>query len=80
MPIFDVKEDAIHHRGVVLGEPGPYFVGVPYQSSLLSGLVAGAATDAKYIAKQIKMRAKGKDLAVGAHGADKLRKQASSTN
>ena len=79
LPIFDAKGDPIHHRGVVLGEPGLYFVGLPYQSSLLSGLVAGAATDAKYIAKQIKVRAKMTDLVLGGK-ADKLRKQVSRTN
>jgi putative flavoprotein involved in K+ transport len=59
LPIFDTKGDPIHHRGIVQVEPGLYFVGLPYQSSLLSGLVAGADTDAKYIAKQISSRAKG---------------------
>jgi putative flavoprotein involved in K+ transport len=57
-PVFDAKGEPIHHRGVVLGEPGLYFVGLPFQSSLLSGLVAGTAVDAKYIAKQITSRAK----------------------
>ena len=79
LPIFDAKGDPIHHRGVVLGEPGLYFVGLPYQSSLLSGLVAGAGADAKYIVKQIKVRAKMTDLVRGGK-ADKLRKQVSSTN
>jgi putative flavoprotein involved in K+ transport len=59
LPIFDAQGNPIHHHGVVLGEPEMYFVGLPFQSSLLSGLVAGAGADAKYIAKQITLRAKG---------------------
>jgi putative flavoprotein involved in K+ transport len=59
LPIFDSKGDPIHHRGVVLSDPGLYFVGLPYQSSLLSGLVAGAGADAKYIVKQITSRGTG---------------------
>jgi putative flavoprotein involved in K+ transport len=58
LPAFDAKGDPIHHRGVVLGEPGLYFVGLPYQGSLLSGLVAGTGADAKYIVKQLCSRAK----------------------
>ena len=59
LPIFDAKGDPIHHRGVVLSEPGLYFVGLPYQSSLLSGLVAGTGADAKYIVKPITSRRTG---------------------
>ena len=58
LPIFDAKGDPIHHRGVVQTEPGLYFTGLPFQSSVLSGLVAGADIDAKYIAKQIHLRAR----------------------
>jgi putative flavoprotein involved in K+ transport len=59
LQVFDAKGDPIHHRGVVQGEPGLYFTGLPFQSSLLSGLVAGASADAKYIANHIASRAKG---------------------
>jgi putative flavoprotein involved in K+ transport len=57
LPIFDAKGDPIHHRGMVQTEPGLYFTGLPFQSSVLSGLVAGADLDAKYIAKQLHLRA-----------------------
>ena len=57
LPIFDAKGEPIHHRGVVQAEPGLYFVGLPFQSSLLSGLIAGAELDARYIVKQIAARA-----------------------
>jgi putative flavoprotein involved in K+ transport len=77
LPIFDGKGDPIHHRGVVRTEPGLYFTGLPFQSSLLSGHVAAAGNDAKYIVKQITARET--DLARG-QKADKLSRQASSTN
>jgi putative flavoprotein involved in K+ transport len=79
LPMFDARGDPIHHRGVVQGEPGLYFVGLPYQSSLLSGLVAGAAADAKYIAKQINIRARAADLTRG-EKAGKLSRRAASTS
>jgi putative flavoprotein involved in K+ transport len=77
LPVFDAKGNPIHHRGVVKGQPGLYFVGLPDQSSLLSGLVAGAGADAKYIAKQINLRAKATDNAREGK-PDKLSKQATS--
>jgi putative flavoprotein involved in K+ transport len=77
LPVFDAKGDPIHHRGVVQAEPGLYFVGLPYQSSVLSGLVAGADADAKYIAKQINIRARAIELARGGK-ADRLSKRTSS--
>jgi putative flavoprotein involved in K+ transport len=56
LPIFDAGGDPIHHRGVVRAMPGLYFTGLPFQSSLLSGLVAGTGTDAKYVVRQIARR------------------------
>jgi putative flavoprotein involved in K+ transport len=79
LPVFDNHGNPIHHRGVVQSEPGLYFVGLPFQSSLLSGLVAGAGADAKYIAKQIALRARMTDLAREGK-AGKLSKQISNTN
>jgi putative flavoprotein involved in K+ transport len=79
LPIFDARGNPIHHRGVVRGAPGLYFVGLPYQSSLLSGLVAGAAADAKYIAKQINVQPKLTDAERGAK-SDKFSKQFSGTS
>ncbi len=56
LPVFDSRGDPSHHRGVVPSEPGLYFVGLPFQSSMLSGLVAGAGDDAKYVVEQIAKR------------------------
>jgi putative flavoprotein involved in K+ transport len=79
LPVFDTEGKPIHHRGAVQGESGLYFVGLPYQSSLLSGLVAGAGGDAKYIAEQIALRTRVTDP-TRAKKAGKLRKQISNTN
>ena len=79
LPIFDANGDPIHHRGVVYREPGLYFVGLPYQSSLLSGLVAGAGADAKYIAKKIAIRAKETNFSPE-ENAGKWGRRASSTS
>jgi putative flavoprotein involved in K+ transport len=64
LPVFDAQGDPIHHRGVVQTEPGLYFIGLPFQSSLVSSQVAGAGADAKYIAKRIRSRAKGMALRI----------------
>jgi putative flavoprotein involved in K+ transport len=58
LPVFDTQGDPIHHRGVVQSEPGLYFIGLPFQSSLISSQVAGTDVDAKYITKQIMSRAR----------------------
>ena len=58
LPMFDSQGNLIHHRGVVQTEPGLYFIGLPFQSSLISSQVAGTGVDAKYITKQIMSRAK----------------------
>ncbi len=79
LPIFDATGNPIHHRGIVQSEPGLYFTGLPFQSSLLSGLVAGAGVDAKHIAKHISLRAKIDDLSHQGK-ADKLNRRASSTS
>ena len=79
LPVFDAQGDPIHHRGVALGEQGLYFAGLPYQSSLLSGLVAGADIDAKYIVKQITLRTKTTNLAHKGK-ASKLHGQISNTH
>jgi putative flavoprotein involved in K+ transport len=79
LPIFDARGNPVHHRGVVQVEPGLYFTGLPLQSSLLSGLVAGAGADAKYIAKQLALRARVPNFTHGGK-AGKLSRRASSTS
>ena len=40
-------------RGVVAGMPGLYFVGMPFQYALTSGLVGGVGRDAAYVVEQL---------------------------
>jgi len=53
LPIFDEKERLLHERGVVIGEPGLYFVGMPFQYALSSDVLPGVGRDAEYIAMHI---------------------------
>jgi putative flavoprotein involved in K+ transport len=43
-------------RGVVSTSPGLYFVGMPFQYALTSGLIGGVGRDAAYVAAQIATR------------------------
>jgi len=42
-----------HERGVVLSQPGLYFVGLPFQFRASSALIGGVGSDADYIAARI---------------------------
>jgi putative flavoprotein involved in K+ transport len=53
LPIFDRDERPVHERGVVVGEPGLYFVGLPFQYAATSDVLPGVGRDAEYIAKHI---------------------------
>src|SRR5215216_7137059 len=53
LPIFDENKRPLHERGVVVGEPGLYFVGLPFQYALSSDVLPGVGRDAEYIAKHI---------------------------
>jgi len=53
LPIFGETGDPVHDRGVVKGEPGLYFLGLPYLYSMASSLIMGVTQDAKYTAKLI---------------------------
>ena len=53
LPIFDDDGEPRHERGVVVSEPGLYFVGLFFQSAATSSLVGGVGKDAAYIAKEI---------------------------
>jgi len=43
-------------RGVVPGVPGLYFVGLPFQYALTSGLIGGVGRDAEYVVRQLARR------------------------
>jgi putative flavoprotein involved in K+ transport len=53
LPIFDENERPLHERGVVVGEPGLYFVGLFFLYAFTSSLIGGVGRDAEYIAKHI---------------------------
>jgi putative flavoprotein involved in K+ transport len=56
LPIFDEDRRLLHERGVVVGEPGLYFVGLPFQYAASSDVLPGVGRDAEYIAKHIASR------------------------
>lgn len=56
LPILDEDSRPIHGRGVVVSEPGLYFVGQFFQYSLSSVLLGGVGRDAEYIARHIASR------------------------
>ena len=45
-----------HRGGVVDGEKGLYYVGLPFQTRLASGLIGGVGEDARYVAGEIASR------------------------
>jgi putative flavoprotein involved in K+ transport len=56
LPVFGSDGYPVHYRGVVKGEPGLYFLGLPFQYTLTSSLIGGVGRDARYIAEQIAAR------------------------
>jgi putative flavoprotein involved in K+ transport len=56
LPDFDENERPLHERGVVVGEPGLYFVGLRFQYAATSDVLPGVGRDAEYIAKHIASR------------------------
>jgi putative flavoprotein involved in K+ transport len=53
LPIFGEDGRPLHERGVVVGEPGLYFVGLLFQYAAGSDVLPGVGRDAEYIAKHI---------------------------
>jgi putative flavoprotein involved in K+ transport len=56
LPIFGHDGEPIHERGVVAGHSGLYFVGLFFQSSVISSLLGGVGRDAEYIVQAIASR------------------------
>jgi putative flavoprotein involved in K+ transport len=52
LDVFDQEGQPVHDRGVT-AEPGLYFIGLFFLTSLASSLVGGVGHDAQYIARQI---------------------------
>jgi putative flavoprotein involved in K+ transport len=56
LPIFGEDGGPVHERGVVVAEPGMYFMGLIFQFALASDVLPGVGRDAKYIARHIASR------------------------
>jgi putative flavoprotein involved in K+ transport len=56
LPVFDADGEPRHDRGVVDAQPGLYFVGLFFLSSVGSSLVGGVGRDAAHIAARIAAR------------------------
>ena len=59
LPIFDGEEEPkepVHQRGVLLDEPGLYFVGLTFLYAMTSGLFTGVGRDAEYVVNQLTTR------------------------
>ena len=55
-PIFDATDDPRHDCGVVREQPGLYFVGLPFQYAMSSGMIHGVGRDAKHIVEIVSLR------------------------
>jgi putative flavoprotein involved in K+ transport len=53
VPVFDEHGDPLHQRGVVESAPGLYFIGLPFQYSLSSSVLAGIGRDHAYVADHL---------------------------
>lgn len=56
LPVFDEKGDPIHSSGVVHGEPGLYFLGLPFLHAMSSIMIHGVSRDAARVAGAIARR------------------------
>jgi putative flavoprotein involved in K+ transport len=59
LPGFEPGDQPAHDRGVVASQPGLYFVGLFFLTSIISGLVGGVGHDAEAIAAAIAARSRG---------------------
>jgi putative flavoprotein involved in K+ transport len=58
LPAFEPGDQPAHDRGVVTSQPGLYFVGLFFLTSIISGLVGGVGHDAGRIAAAIAARSR----------------------
>ncbi|MGC4093716.1 MAG: NAD(P)-binding domain-containing protein [Polyangiaceae bacterium] len=56
LPIFDAEQRPIHDGGVVINEPGAYFVGMQFVYAMSSTMIHGVGRDAKRISGVIAER------------------------
>jgi putative flavoprotein involved in K+ transport len=56
LPVFDDGGQPRHERGVVTGETGLYFVGLPFLYAMSSTMIHGVGRDAKHVVRAIAAR------------------------
>lgn len=56
LPIFEASGEPRHERGIVVEQPGIYFVGQHFQYAMSSTMIHGVGRDAEHIAKAIAAR------------------------
>lgn len=56
LPVLDSNGSPRHHRGVVEGEPGLYFLGLPFLYAPPSSLIGGVGFDAEHVVDVISQR------------------------
>jgi putative flavoprotein involved in K+ transport len=63
LPVLDERGRPIQDRGVALGEPGLYFVGMLFLYAFSSSMIHGVGRDARHVAQTIlgRVRAARKD-------------------
>jgi len=54
LDVFGADGQPLHHRGVVPGEPGLYFLSLHFLHALSSSMIHGVGRDARYIAERIR--------------------------
>ena len=59
LPVFGENEMPKHENGVATGEPGLYFVGLPFIYAFSSAMIHGVGRDAERIVKVIERRLRG---------------------
>jgi putative flavoprotein involved in K+ transport len=65
LPILDESGHPRHERGVVLGEPGLYFVGPHFLYAMSSGMIQGVGRDARHVVDRIAERLEARVRAAG---------------
>ena len=54
LPVFgEHGHEPLHHRGVVAGQPGLYFVGLSFLYAMSSGFLPGVDRDAEHVVQAI---------------------------
>jgi putative flavoprotein involved in K+ transport len=67
LPVIGPDGYPVHARGVVVSEPGLYFIGLPFQYAFTSSLIGGVGRDAGYVVERLMGRAA---VEVAPHGTD----------